>query len=398
MQADRRRAFYPVWNGQPAAWGWHYPVLASSAQAGPVQVGVFRENQNAETRMTQVMIEPQFRSGGKLQFRFEAFYDLRLETSGLERTPFAILTRAQLQNAYVELRPGSGGVELSPAEVTLSSMLQRPAIRCFAFDYDQTGLLDHVVAYDAGYLMVYGNVGGARLERRPLAWGAGREWELKETADEVFGFDSSSSGKADHLVFYRPGAGKISVFKNDHGVLDCVWRSDGGLPGFNLVDKADRGLAFDLKSSGRLDHPVFYRAGLICIWGRSASGEFQLAYRSNNETGGYRLQDPRDRLLAFDYDGSGRKDHLVLYRPGAQMISIVKGSTFNGVTTFNPVYSSPNRGIAGFDLRSSADLALAFDCDSTGRQEYLVFYRPGGGAIFVFKKNDKGTLEPPFPG
>jgi hypothetical protein len=36
-------------------------------------------------------------------------------------------------------------------------------------------------------------------------------------------------------------------------------------------------------------------------------------------------------------------------------------------------------GIGGFGISSPADLAFAFDYASTGRQDYLIFYRPGTG-------------------
>jgi hypothetical protein len=32
--------------------------------------------------------------------------------------------------------------------------------------------------------------------------------------------------------------------------------------------------------------------------------------------GGYDLKSPADRAFAFDYDSSGKLDHLALYRPG----------------------------------------------------------------------------------
>ena len=49
--------------------------------------------------------------------------------------------------------------------------------------------------------------------------------------------------------------------------------------------------------------------------------------------GGYDLGDPADRALAFDYDGKGRLDHLVLFRPGQGTVWIVgsKGGGFSAV-------------------------------------------------------------------
>ena len=156
------------------------------------------------------------------------------------------------------------------------------------------------------------------------------------------------------------------------------------------MNAADRGFAFDFKSKGMLDHLVFYRPGQLCVYGRQSSGGFGLVLRSDHFLGDYRLDGPGDRVFAYDHDGKKCMDHLVIYRPGTGKVSIVKpfGQRFD--TVFNS-----DKGIGGWDLGIAADRALAFDCDGTGRMEYLVFYRPGKGAIFIFKKNDKGTFDLP---
>ena len=72
---------------------------------------------------------------------------------------------------------------------------------------------------------------------------------------------------------------------------------------------------------------------------------------------------PADRAFAFDYNSSGKMDHLALYRPGTGTIWILnKDSAWN----FSPVYrqGDPGNGIGGFDLKSAADRAFAFDYDS----------------------------------
>ena len=63
--------------------------------------------------------------------------------------------------------------------------------------------------------------------------------------------------------------------------------------------------------------------------------------------GGYDLLSATDQAFAFDYDGSGKLDHLVLYRPGAGIIYILK----NSGGQFSPVYAS-GTGIGGYDLKS----------------------------------------------
>ena len=108
---------------------------------------------------------------------------------------------------------------------------------------------------------------------------------------------------------------------------------------------------------GRRIHPGMRRAGI----------------------GGYDLKSPSDRMLALDYDGSGKLDHLLLDRPGAGVASIVE----NADGTFRPVYQG--QGLAGYDIMSVYDRALAFDFDRSGKLDHLVFYRPGTGIARVIR-------------
>src|SRR2546429_5531773 len=80
----------------------------------------------------------------------------------------------------------------------------------------------------------------------------------------------------------------------------------------------------------------------------SAGGVFSPVYQQGdpgNGIGGYDLRSPADRAFAFDYDGSGRLDHLALYRPGTGTIWILRNS--GGV--FSPVHQQgdPGNGIGG---------------------------------------------------
>ncbi len=99
--------------------------------------------------------------------------------------------------------------------------------------------------------------------------------------------------------------------------------------------------------------------------------------------GGYDLRSAADLAFAFDYASSGRLDHLALYRPGTGTFWILKNTAGN----FAPVYAQgdPGNGIGGYDLKSAADRAFAFDYDGSGRSDHLVLYRPGSGAIFILK-------------
>jgi hypothetical protein len=99
---------------------------------------------------------------------------------------------------------------------------------------------------------------------------------------------------------------------------------------------------------------------------------------------GYDLKSGLDQALAFDYNGDGKQD-LFFYRPGRGAAFV---SRSNGDGSFSTVYAVGDdgaaglNGIAGYDLLSGADRALAFDYNGDGKQD-LFFYRPGRGAAFV---------------
>src|SRR5436190_998748 len=53
---------------------------------------------------------------------------------------------------------------------------------------------------------------------------------------------------------------------------------------------------------------------------------------------------------------------------------------------FTVVYDQgqdPGGGIGGFDLKSPADQAFAFDYEGTGKLDHLVFYRPAHGTTMI---------------
>jgi hypothetical protein len=89
------------------------------------------------------------------------------------------------------------------------------------------------------------------------------------------------------------------------------------------------------------------------------------------------LKSTNDRAFAFDYDHSGRADHLLLYRPGTGLLSVLK----NAGGAFIP--ESEGSGIGGFDLKSPHDRAFAFDYDRSGKVDHLVFYRSGTGVVCI---------------
>jgi hypothetical protein len=237
-------------------------------------------------------------------------------------------------------------------------------------------------------------------------------YDLKSTADRAFAFDYDSSGKLDHLVFYRPGSGALFVIKNREGNAAGNFFAEyfsgnpstgvySGVGGFDLKSPVDQAFAFDYDSSGKLDHLVLYRPGSGAIFILKRTGNaFTAVFTSRNPNtgqyegiGGFDLKSLADRAFAFDYKSSGKLDHLVFYRPGSGALFILEKAadgSFSAVfTSLNPV-TNTYQGVGGFDLKSPLDQAIAFDYSGKGLQDHLLLYRPGSGALFILAKAGAG--------
>jgi hypothetical protein len=134
---------------------------------------------------------------------------------------------------------------------------------------------------------------------------------------------------------------------------------------------------------------VLYRPGTGAIYIlKNNGGAFSSVYAQGDPgggIGGYDLKSGADQAFAFDYDHSGKLDYLALYRPGTGTIWILK----NNGGAFAPVYNQgdPGNGIGCYDLKSGADRTLAFDYDHSGKLDYVALYRPGTGTFWILKRN-----------
>src|SRR5205814_448800 len=126
----------------------------------------------------------------------------------------------------------------------------------------------------------------------------------------------------DHIALYRPGGGTFWILKHINGEFSSVHGISGqGIGRYDLQSAADRAHAFDFDRSGKLDHIALYRPGTGTFWIlKHESGGFSSVYAQGNPgsgIGGYDMKSPFDHVFAYDYEGSGKLDHLALYRPGA---------------------------------------------------------------------------------
>ncbi|GAA2208949.1 hypothetical protein GCM10009850_044070 [Nonomuraea monospora] len=256
-----------------------------------------------------------------------------------------------------------------------------------AFDYEHSGKLDHLVLYRPGSQIVFivkRNPDGTYAPVFSSTTGIGG-YDLKDARDRVIAFDYTGSGKLDHLLLYRPGGETAWILEHGAGTtFRAVFHSSAGIGGYDLKSAEDQIIAYDHDHSGKLDHLLLYRpgTGMAHIIKRTGAATFTPVFASaDGGIGGYNLKDARDRVIAFDYTGSGKPDHLVLYRPGGETAWILEHGAGN---TFKAVFHS-STGIGGYDLKSTADQIIAYDYEQSGRLDHLLLYRPGGKTAWILK-------------
>ncbi|KAJ7597727.1 hypothetical protein C8J56DRAFT_773655 [Mycena floridula] len=271
--------------------------------------------------------------------------------------------------------------------------------KSFAFDYQRSGKADHIVAYRPGSGVIYivNPALQAVVSVNNPGTGLGG-FDLSNVADLAFPYDFDSSGFNDHILFFRPGTGLVTIIRNTAGSFDTVFTSNSGIGDYDLLVPSDVGLSFDYGGTGKQDHLVFYRPGqgAIFIIKHNADNTFSPVYSQGAGgvgLGSYDLSSPADKIFAFDYDGKGLLNYLVLYRPGTGKISI---QSLQSGGFFQSVLSAETGGLGGYDLQSANDLAFAYDFTGSGLLNHIAFYRPGGGAFFIIAHSGQGTFSPVF--
>ena len=325
-----------------------------------------------------------------------------------------------------------------------------------AFDLGSTGKPDHLVFFRSGQsikplnatrlvsVVAHQGTNFPYLYRREGDAAAIAGYDFTSGSDRMFAFDYSgdlarAGTVLDHLALYRPGEGLFQIvgtkptadgsvdFERVFPPMAAGANPPGGIAGYDLGRSSDRAFAFDYLSTGKLDHIVLYRPAEHICWvvgrKRDASGEpvdppvFERLYPAASEgpdpktrgIGGYDLDGTTDRAFAFDYDGSGKQDHIVLYRPGSHICWIIGRKKDSQGTALNPpvferVYPPASegpdpetKGIGGYDLDSTSDRAFAFDYEGTGKLDHIVLYRPGTGIVWVVGRKKDASGKPVNP-
>ena len=269
------------------------------------------------------------------------------------------------------------------------SVLSSDRDRVVPFDFDHSGKLDHLVVYRPGdgALAVVKHAAGGGFERVYSGTGLGG-FDLSDARDQVVAFDFDHSGRQDHLLLYRPGGKRVVIVRHDaNNGFTAVYTTPSttlGIGGFDLAVDRDQVVAFDCDHTGRLDCLVVYRPGpgaAVFVVRHNSDNTFGAALRASS-VAGFDFSDARDRVVAFDYDHSGRQDHLLMYRPGGKAVVIARNDPANG---FVAVYTTPSTtlGIGGFDLAVDRDRVVPFDYEHAGKLDHLVLYRPGNRIVFI---------------
>ncbi len=268
----------------------------------------------------------------------------------------------------------------------------------FAFDFESTGKLDHLVFNQKSKVIsvMKGNKANLTLSEK-LNTSALK----KKEDDQVFAIDFESTGKTDHLAVFSYGSKTLSFYKKNGETMALVmtWTK---VP----FGKNDRLFAFDFESTGKADHLAWYGLDSNGFHVFKKAGDEQksksvpysidwIAYSTQWGVAGYQPFGYYDQIFPFDFDGSGKLDHLVIYRPGAQNIFLILKTTKNKYTgargysrdrNFNVVFFSKGT-LGGYDLSDGLNRACALDYNSTGKTDHLVLYRPGLRRFSVLAKN-----------
>jgi hypothetical protein len=282
-------------------------------------------------------------------------------------------------NARILSTSGIGGFNLDNA-----------ADKAIAFDYEHSGRQDYILLYRPGQKIVWivKNDGGAFSAVYSSANGIGG-YNFDNASDKIIAYDYEHSGKLDYLVCFRPGQKIVWILKNTNGVFSAVYSSGSGIGGFPFSSGADGMMAYDYEHTGKQDYLVTYTPGSKNCWIlKNNGGTFTPVFQSASGIGGFNLDNGVDRIFAFDYDHTGRADYLTPYRGGSKIIWILN----NNGGAFSPVFQSSN-GIGGYNLDMSTDFAMAFDYDHSGRNDYVVCYRPGNRYFWILQNNN-GVFTP----
>ncbi|MFI2364595.1 S1 family peptidase [Promicromonospora sp. NPDC019610] len=304
----------------------------------------------------------------------------------------AVVSRSGESNGFSEVVPWSAG--------DLPDYPLGAADKILAYDREGTGTLDD--------LWVYRSEDGGN-GRYATFTGSGSGFTRTYSSTSVFFRDSRTrstaldydhDGFADDVLTYTPGTGNYVISIGEAGRAPIV-AERGGFSGLDLSNANDRIIAFDATSGQSPTSLLLYRpgAGKAVVADRVNAPHLIESYASTppttNGLGGFDFMGAGDQAVAFDFEHSGKQDHLLMYRPGSNTVIVAKLDRGDGIDPDDDVYRQVYRsttGIGGYQL-TAADQIVALDFDHDGQQDELVIYRPGtAGTYTVVTHNADGQF------
>ncbi|MBR7837060.1 hypothetical protein KDL01_27535 [Actinospica durhamensis] len=210
--------------------------------------------------------------------------------------------------------------------------------------------------------------------------GPTRCWQDADGLLHVFGIDDAAALQVLHQATWQ-----AAFDMNGYPVTRPQWTSaavagaPAGIGGFALADASDRMVAFDFTGSGKSDHLLAYGPGnaassvAASVLAHTADGTFSTVGTPAVLPG---LNAASTTATPLDYTGSGSQDHLLITAglPAAQLFQGVDGV----LTALGP--SGPITENAPFQ---AADAIVAFDYTGLGHNDHLLVYRPGAGLAWL---------------
>ena len=176
------------------------------------------------------------------------------------------------------------------------------------------------------------------------------------------------------MLLYRPGGRLVVIAERRADGTYAEVHHGTGIGDWPLNNAVDKMIAFDLEGDGKLDDLLVYRPGVgsttvrnVAVYSRDASGQFVKKYQS---AWGVVHNAEAPQLVPVDYDGDGRLDEIMQYDPSAGgTAAVVAGPTFG--------YVMPHTASLGGWAFAAGDRVTPFDADHDGKPNDLLVYRPG---------------------
>ncbi|MGW3135002.1 hypothetical protein [Streptomyces sp. NPDC001139] len=206
-------------------------------------------------------------------------------------------------------------------------------------------------------------------------------FDLMDPADRLVAFDFNSSGHNDALLAYGPD--KIWVLAQSAEVGQTYAPVFEGAPSTDLFPHLlDQVVAYDYNGTGKED-------SLLCYW--PGQNDVHLYCRGDGATlawqkqwtNGIGLPMPESvGLVPFDYAGTGNNDHLLYYTLGSPGTAYILKPAPDTPTGFTKVNQAPLTTLAGFALTTGVFIT-PLDYNSSGSSTHLLCYVPGAGKVYI---------------